>query len=80
MRKFHPSPCLGVQTGRDAKTIKENRRQAYVLGRAVRILARWRTLYLQRRQLARLSDRLLKDIGLSPYDAAIESRKPFWRR
>ena len=33
----------------------------------------------QRRALAKLSERDLKDIGLSRYDVEIELRKPFWR-
>ena len=33
----------------------------------------------QRRLLARLSDRDLKDIGVSRYDVEVELRKPFWR-
>ena len=33
----------------------------------------------QRNDLARLDDRLLKDIGLTRYDALVEFHKPFWR-
>jgi len=33
----------------------------------------------QRRVLATLSDRDLKDIGVSRYDVEVELRKPFWR-
>jgi uncharacterized protein YjiS (DUF1127 family) len=33
----------------------------------------------QRRALARLDDRLLRDIGLSSADVADELAKPFWR-
>ncbi len=33
----------------------------------------------QRRALARLSDGLLRDIGLTRHDAAREAGKPFWR-
>lgn len=32
----------------------------------------------QRRQLRRLDDRLLRDIGLDRYDVEREIRKPFW--
>lgn len=32
----------------------------------------------QRRALARLDDRLLRDVGLSRDDAEVEARKPFW--
>jgi uncharacterized protein YjiS (DUF1127 family) len=32
-----------------------------------------------RRCLSRLDPRLLRDIGLSPYEAQTECAKPFWR-
>ena len=43
------------------------------------LLAVWRHRARQRRQLARLDDALLKDIGLTRCDAETESAKPFWR-
>ncbi|HKY85504.1 MAG TPA: DUF1127 domain-containing protein [Pseudorhodoplanes sp.] len=33
----------------------------------------------QRRALAELDDRLLRDIGLTAYDVTRETGKPFWR-
>lgn len=42
-------------------------------------LAAWRERSRTRAQLARLDDRMLKDIGLSRSDAGLEARKPFWR-
>ena len=33
----------------------------------------------QRRALAELDDRLLRDIGLTAYDVTYEASKPFWR-
>ena len=33
----------------------------------------------QRRQLAELSDAMLRDIGLTRSDVDAETRKPFWR-
>lgn len=42
-------------------------------------LTAWRERSQTRAQLARLDDRMLKDIGLSRSDAAFEARKPFWR-
>jgi uncharacterized protein YjiS (DUF1127 family) len=47
----------------------------------MRLLARyrrWQVLAKQRRELARLSDHMLKDIGLSRVDALREARRPFW--
>lgn len=42
-------------------------------------LALWRDRARQRRCLARLDDRLLRDIGLTRRDAEHEAAKPFWR-
>jgi uncharacterized protein YjiS (DUF1127 family) len=39
----------------------------------------WRKRQIDRRQLARLSDRDLHDVGLSWSDIALEAEKPFWR-
>ncbi len=35
--------------------------------------------YLQRRALAELDDRMLRDVGLSRADVEREISKPFWR-
>ena len=39
----------------------------------------WVSISNQRRALAELDDRLLRDIGVTRYDAAQEAKKPFWR-
>ncbi len=39
----------------------------------------WQDRGVQRRALAQLDDRMLKDIGLSRVDAVREAGKPFWR-
>jgi uncharacterized protein YjiS (DUF1127 family) len=39
----------------------------------------WLERARQRRQLAELSDHMLRDIGLTRADAWAESEKPFWR-
>ncbi len=44
-----------------------------------RRLAIWGQRYRTRQVLARMDDRLLKDIGLSRTEALQESDKPFWR-
>lgn len=49
------------------------------LRRGIDMLLEWNERARQRRQLARLDDRLLGDIGLSRVDAEQEARKPFWR-
>ena len=40
----------------------------------------WQARSAQRRRLAALDDRLLKDFGVSRCDAEAEIRKPFWRQ
>lgn len=42
-------------------------------------LAIWRCRQRERHALARLSARDLKDIGISPSQAAFEAGKPFWK-
>jgi uncharacterized protein YjiS (DUF1127 family) len=42
-------------------------------------LATWKSRSRERDLLAQMSDRELKDIGASRYDAEMEVRKPFWR-
>jgi uncharacterized protein YjiS (DUF1127 family) len=39
----------------------------------------WVSISSQRRALAELDDRLLRDIGVTDYEAAVEASKPFWR-
>jgi uncharacterized protein YjiS (DUF1127 family) len=41
-------------------------------------LSLWQDRARQRRCLARLDDRLLRDIGIDRADALREIRKPFW--
>jgi len=47
--------------------------------RIKRVIAEWRNRARSRHELANLSDRQLRDIGLSRYSANFESSKPFWR-
>ncbi len=47
--------------------------------RAVWTLLIWQERDRQRRALAQLDARMLKDVGLSRADVAIELRKPFWQ-
>jgi uncharacterized protein YjiS (DUF1127 family) len=42
-------------------------------------LGEWRRRSRDRQALATMSDRSLRDIGLTRYDAAREANKPFWR-
>ena len=43
------------------------------------ILATWRRRARERQELARLDQRTLRDLGLSPGDIQFEASKPFWR-
>jgi uncharacterized protein YjiS (DUF1127 family) len=45
----------------------------------LRSLDDWRRRARDRRQLARMSHRELRDIGCTPVDAHREINKPFWR-
>lgn len=39
----------------------------------------WNRRWQQRQRLAQMEDRLLKDIGMTRYQAEQEAAKPFWR-
>lgn len=44
-----------------------------------RIAAEWRRRNRERRDLARLTSRDLRDLGISTGEAEFEINKPFWR-
>ncbi len=50
-----------------------------LLARMTAQLGEWRRRLRDRRALAVMSDRSLRDIGLTRYDALYEADKPFWR-
>ena len=43
------------------------------------ILAGWRRRARERRELATLDSRTIRDLGLSQSDVQFEANKPFWR-
>ncbi|MDP1839390.1 MAG: DUF1127 domain-containing protein [Reyranella sp.] len=43
------------------------------------ILATWRRRAKERRELANLDHRAIRDLGLSPSEIQFEANKPFWR-
>jgi uncharacterized protein YjiS (DUF1127 family) len=49
-----------------------------LLLRASHLVGEWRARARERAQLAGLGHRELRDIGLSPGEAAMEAAKPFW--
>ena len=55
------------------------KQQAGLLVRLLATLNGWHARSVQRRQLARLSDHQLHDIGLSRSQVFHEVEKPFWR-
>ena len=50
-----------------------------VSGALRRVLHDWRERRRSRRELETLDDHMLRDIGITRYDAMIETHKPFWR-
>ena len=62
-----------------ASRIAAPRRIVRVLKGALTRLAEWRERCEQRKHLAGMNERMLKDIGISRADAAREANKPFWR-
>ncbi|MGH6900543.1 MAG: DUF1127 domain-containing protein [Geminicoccaceae bacterium] len=51
----------------------------YGVVRAAAVGSGWLDRSRQRRQLAHISDHMLRDIGLTRADARAEAEKPFWR-
>lgn len=49
------------------------------LAQTLKLAVFWQSRLSERRNLARLDDHLLRDIGLDPDAAANECAKPFWR-
>ena len=47
---------------------------------ALALIGRWRERARQRRQLAGLDVRMLRDIGVTAAEAERECQKPFWRQ
>jgi uncharacterized protein YjiS (DUF1127 family) len=50
-----------------------------LLRNAIGIVRLWQERLRQRRALAQLSPYLLRDLGITQYDAEVECSKPFWR-
>ncbi|MDR3517119.1 MAG: DUF1127 domain-containing protein [Azospirillaceae bacterium] len=50
-----------------------------IFGRLVGTIHTWRERIEQRRQLAELDERMLRDIGVSAADVVGEVDKPFWK-
>ena len=70
---------LGLDIGKSDGLWRLDAGPRRILGRALDWLAAARERARQRRWLAALDDRMLKDLGLSRADVARESDKRFWR-
>lgn len=71
-----PHPALARRPSR------RRHRRARLFDRATAawaLLRRWRSRVAERTQLSRFDERSLRDIGISPSEAAREWRKPFWK-
>lgn len=72
-----------VPTAASPETEHFSHRAAAALARAVGAFFSWCARCYeraeQRRALAELEDRMLRDVGLSRGDALREAEKPFWR-
>ncbi len=55
------------------------RRPAHLFLAALKLICRWHERVRQRRQLARLDTRMLRDVGITAAEAEREFNKPFWR-
>jgi uncharacterized protein YjiS (DUF1127 family) len=49
------------------------------LRQALGLFGMWRQRLRERRELALMDERSLRDVGLTRCDALYEARKPFWR-
>jgi uncharacterized protein YjiS (DUF1127 family) len=55
------------------------RRQRRRVRSLIVLTGTWRRRMCSRQALVNMSDRSLRDVGLTRYDAWYEARKPFWR-
>ncbi|MDB5516544.1 MAG: hypothetical protein JWQ17_3302 [Tardiphaga sp.] len=63
----------------DAHELMASHQGPKFLARVGETLRVWRQRQLQRRELARWSERDLHDVGLCWSDIVYEAEKPFWR-
>ena len=59
--------------------VRECDRPASYLRRALVLFYTWRQRLRDRRALALMDERSLRDLGLTRYEAFYEVHKPFWR-
>jgi len=78
---------LGTAAGRSSRIAPQivprravRRSLRAVLTSLLAMLQKWRRRSRQRAELARLDERMLRDIGVTPGDVWHEINKPFWRQ
>jgi uncharacterized protein YjiS (DUF1127 family) len=71
--------ALSIELHRTPSVLSGVRAFAELVGGALTLAYGWHERIRQRHALARLDDRILRDIGLSPADVEGEVSKPFWR-
>lgn len=59
--------------------VRASARPASYLRQALALFEVWRQRLSDRRALAQMDERALRDIGVTRCDALYEARKPFWR-
>lgn len=69
---------LVLPTGSHSVARAGARRPAEIATRVLDHASRWLEVRRQRRDLLRLSDAMLRDIGISRADAEREAARPFW--
>jgi uncharacterized protein YjiS (DUF1127 family) len=78
MQRWSPKKMIPALNGsfEDSGRVEPPR---WPLIRWTKVAEKWTARARERRMLSRLSERALKDIGLSVCDAIKECEKPFWR-
>ena len=83
MKTISLSPATGHRSRTAPRKVRQRAsrltlRQA--LGRIFAALREWRQRSRERAELARLDERMLRDIGITRGDVWHEINKPFWRQ
>ncbi len=74
-----PACRVAVYEGRPETSSDRRNAGLHLFRRVMHIYRTWRERGRQRRDLARLNDRLLRDIGLTRADVEGEVMKRFWQ-
>jgi uncharacterized protein YjiS (DUF1127 family) len=79
MSRHCPPAPLEVAPDAASNALLLRRVVRWALAAGVERLLLWHEIARQRRHLAAMDDRMLRDIGLTRVDVAGETEKPFWR-